>query len=349
MNSVIPLCPADLIADLIKKYCVLSDEEADAIALWIIASYLIDDFRLFPKLALISPEKRCGKTTALEVIQSVVRNGIQASNASPASLYRFGGNQKPTILIDEADTFVAGKSELVGLLNSSHTKSGSTVLRTVGENYQTKAFSTWMAMVMASIGSLPDTIMDRSIVINLRRKRKNEFRPKLPNDLSGEADPIRLSLKSWLQSKGPSVVAANPTVPDLRNDRAEDNWQPLFAVAESSSMNWLIRCESAAKTLTKPAELELPTLLLESIRRIFDDNKLQQIASKELVNQLMLETDGPWSECNNARPITPGFVARLLKPYGICPKVLRLGDVTKRGYMLSDLQDAFERYLDDVA
>ncbi|MDA9580461.1 DUF3631 domain-containing protein [Luminiphilus sp.] len=349
MSNGTPLCPADLIVALLNKYCVMSDEEADAIALWIIASHLINDFRLFPKLALISPEKRCGKTTTLEVIQSVVKNGIQASNVSPAALYRFAGNQKPTILIDEADTFVGGNSELVGLLNSSHTKSGATVLRTVGDNYETRAFSTWMAMVMASIGALPGTVTDRSIVINLRRKRKGEFRHKLPNDLSSEGDPISASVDTWLQSKGPSIIAANPTVPDLRNDRAEDNWQPLFAVAESSSTDWLIRCESAAKTLTKPAELELPTLLLESIRRIFDDNKLRQIASVELVNQLCLETDGPWSECNNARAITPSFVAKLLKPYGICPKVLRLGDVTKRGYMLSDLQDAFERYLDDVA
>lgn len=349
MSNVVPQFPADLIVDYLKKYCVISDEEADAIALWIIASYLIDDLRLFPKLALISPEKRCGKTTTLEVIQSVVRNGIQASNVSPAALYRFSGGEKPTILIDEADTFLAGNSELVGLLNSSHTKSGATVLRTVGENYQTMAFSTWMPMVIASIGSLPGTVMDRSVLVNLRRKRRSEFRPKLPNDLSNESEPIKAAIEAWLNAKGSMIVSAYPRVPNLRNDRAEDNWHPLFAVAESSTKDWRERCERAAKTLTQPAELELPTLLLESTRRIFNENNLQQIASKELVSQLHHETDAPWSECNNGRAITTSFVAKLLKPYGISSKVIRFGDNTKRGYVLSDFQDAFARYLDDVA
>src|SRR5690606_3441587 len=108
----------------------------------------------FPKLSFISPEKRCGKTTTMEVVQALCRDGVLASNLSKAVLYRITADDlQPTLIIDEADTYIKnGDPELVGIINSSHNKSGATVLKCLGdsEGYGVKAHSTWMPMVLAS-------------------------------------------------------------------------------------------------------------------------------------------------------------------------------------------------------
>jgi hypothetical protein len=75
-----PKPPADDILKVIKRHSVLTEEEVDAMTLWLLSSYIMDSFRIFPKLSLISPEKRCGKTTTLEVINSLANDGLMVSN-----------------------------------------------------------------------------------------------------------------------------------------------------------------------------------------------------------------------------------------------------------------------------
>ena len=338
--------PIDAMVDLLNRHCVLTDAEVDTIVLWLIASYSINSFRIFPKLSLISPEKRCGKTTTMEVIQSLSKEGVLVSNISQAALYRITEQLQPTLLIDEADMFVSnGSQELVGFLNSSHNKSGSTVVRCVGDDYQAKPFSTWMPMVLASIGALPDTIMDRSIVINLRRKKPHEQTVRLPVDLKDIQSPIRDALEAWSLKNEPAIASAIASVPALGNDRAEDNWMPLFAIAETIGEDWPRRCEAAARVLTKPALPELPTLLLAGIRELFDKENVSRISSNQLVDELCKDETGPWLECNNGRKLSQNQVAELLRSYGVSPMNIRFKQGVARGYKLEDFADAFERYL----
>ncbi len=78
--------------------------------------------------------------------------------------------QAPTLLIDEADTFLPENEELLGILNSGHRRGGS-VLRTVGEEFEPPSFSTHSACAVALIGKLPATLADRSVPIELLRRR----------------------------------------------------------------------------------------------------------------------------------------------------------------------------------
>ncbi len=344
-TSKTPL-PIDDMVDLLKHHCVLKDTEVDAIVLWVLASYLINSFRIFPKLSLISPEKRCGKTTTMEVIQSLSKEGVLVSSISPAALFRITEQLQPTLLIDEADTFVSnGSQELTGLLNSSHTRSGSTVVRCVGDDHQAKPFSTWMPMVLASIGDLPDTVMDRSIVINLRRKKPHEQAARLPVDLNDIKTPLRDAVQTWCHSIESSIHSTSVNIPRLGNDRAEDNWMPLFTIAEVVGGDWPIRCERAAKALTKPAELELPTLLLVGIKEFFEAHRSNRVSSKQLVDELCKDATGPWQDCNNGKRLSQNQVAKLLRTYGIGTKNIRFDHAVSRGYEQIDFTDTFDRYL----
>ena len=336
----------DDVVDLIKKHCVLTPNEVDAIALWIIASYLINSFRVFPKLTLLSPEKRCGKSTTMEVIQSVAKDGVQLSSISSAAIYRVTQQGQPTLLIDEADTFVKdGSPGLIGIINSSHSKKGSTVIRCVGDNHEAKTFNTWMPMVLASIGALSDTVMDRSIVINLRRKKLKEQVVRVPVDLEDQQAAVRDALAAWRSSNEAAIKNSNVTVPNLGNDRAQDNWFPLYSIAEAIGNGWLERCEAAYRALTTQSEPELPTLLLASISSYFSSTGNTRISSSDLVAELCKDATSPWQEYYNGRRITQNQVARILRNYGISTRSMRFGESVIRGYDRTDFIDAFERYI----
>ncbi len=333
-------------ANLIKRHCVLTIEEVDAVVLWLIASYLMDSYRIFPKLALISPEKRCGKTTTMEVIHSLAHRGVMASSISGAAIYRITEQYQPTLLIDEADTFLKnGDPGLVGLINSGHTKTGAQVIRCDGEDYHAKTFSTWMPMVLASIGDLQSTIMDRSVVINLRRKKMHEHTDLIPVDMCELQEDLRDRIQAWCTANEPIIRSSLVRPPNVGNNRAEDNWTPMFTVAKNIGTAWSERSERAYRKLTTPAEPELPTQLLLDIRTYFQQQSNDRITSADLVNELCMNADGPWHTSNNGKKLSTHQIAKLLRPYGIKPKTFRFGVETKRGYEQSQFVDTFERYL----
>jgi hypothetical protein len=338
--------PIDDMVKLIKQHCVLSDVEVDAIVLWIVASYRINAYRVFSKLALISPEKRCGKSTTMEVINSLANEGLLVSNISKAALFRLTEEFQPTLLIDEADTTLKqGDAELTGLINSSHTKAGAKVIRCAGDTHAAKTFSTWMPMVLASIGDLPPTIMDRSIVVNLRRKKASEPTTEPDVDIVDQQTHLRDRIRAWCQAQEANLKAFTVSLPDVGNHRASDNWKPLFGVAGVMGGNWPSRCERAFTTLTEPAEPEESTLLLMHIKELFDVRLETRIASSDLVDSLCSDQTAPWCTHNSGRPITQNQVALILRPFGIKPKMIRFGSSPKRGYDSVYFQDAFDRYL----
>ena len=99
----------------------------------------------------------------------VLSRPMTTGSITAASIFRVVEKVQPTLLIDEADTFLAGNEELRGILNTGHRRGGS-VIRTIGDDHEPRQFSTYSACVVALIGELPDTLADRSISIRLRRR-----------------------------------------------------------------------------------------------------------------------------------------------------------------------------------
>lgn len=159
----------DLI-NLFQRYLVLPPHAAVSMALWVIFAHSHDIWQISPRLAFVSPEKRCGKTTALAILQHLVPKPLPASNTTAAAVFRTIELVSPTLLIDEADTFLTASDDLRGILNSGHNKSQAFVNRLAGQDHTPSRFSTWSPVVIAMIGRLPDTLNDRAIVVELKRK-----------------------------------------------------------------------------------------------------------------------------------------------------------------------------------
>ena len=171
-----PVNGADLLdglAKAIRAHVVMTNAARDTGALWTVHSHLTNCFLVSPRLGVCSPVKGCGKTTLLDVLGCLVHRSLPTANLTPAAIFRVIESHHPTLLIDEADTFLRDNDELRGVLNSGHRKGGS-VLRIVGDEHAPRAFATYSACAIALIGVLPDTLHDRALIINLKRRLPSE-------------------------------------------------------------------------------------------------------------------------------------------------------------------------------
>jgi hypothetical protein len=87
----------DEIEALLARHVVMSNEARHAVALWILLSWTLDSFDLAPILAVLSPLKRCGKTTLLTLLTLLSRRAVPASNITPAAIYRVVDEFHPTL------------------------------------------------------------------------------------------------------------------------------------------------------------------------------------------------------------------------------------------------------------
>jgi hypothetical protein len=296
-------------------------------------------------LAITSPTKRCGKTTLEIILSRLVPRPLMTSNISPAAIFRTIEAAHPTLLIDEADTFLHGNEEMRGILNSGHDKAGAYVIRTVGEDHEPAKFSTWCPMAIAKIGKLSDTLADRSIPINLKRKAPGEEVERLRTDRIGFWDQARMAAR-WAQDNAASLQDADPNVPDALNDRAQDNWRPLIAIAEAAGGDWPDKARMAALKLSgeQQEEDEVKTQLLADLRQLFEDRGADKIFSHDICDALAQMEDRPWPEWRQAKPITQRQLARLLEGFGIRPKTIWIKDKSARGYERGQMEDSFARY-----
>ena len=171
------------VSDFLSRFVVYPSAHARvAHTLWIAHTHVMDAWESTPRIAFLSPEPASGKTRALEVSVLLVPNPVEAINVTPAYLFRKvgGGDGLPTILYDEIDTVFGPKAkdneEVRALLNAGHRRgavAGRCVVR--GKTVETEEIPAYCAVALAGLGWLPETILTRSIIVQMRRRAPNEL------------------------------------------------------------------------------------------------------------------------------------------------------------------------------
>ena len=337
----------DELAIMLSRHVGLLKGGADAVALWIAHSHATEAATVTPLLAITSPTPACGKSTLLAVIGRLVPKPLLAANITPAAVFRAVEEWRPTLLIDEADTFLHGNDELRGVLNSGHSRENAYVVRTVGEDHQPRQFSTWAAKAIALIGDPPATLASRAIHITMRRLGPGESVETFRPDRASHLQPLARQSARWAADNIDMLRAADPVMPDGFNNRRADNWRPLFAIADTAGGHWAERARQAALKLDKPdAGQTTPLMLLDDLQTLFDQRDAERLSSAEIVEHLGKLEGRPWPEYGRTqKAITATQLARLLKPFNIFPTTLRIGDSTPKGYMRADFIEVFTRYL----
>jgi hypothetical protein len=319
----------DLFADL-RKYVVVNPDQAVMAAFWVIHTYLLEQSYIAPRLAIVAPDMRCGKSIFIEWLNTVVQRPKKAENVTGPAVYRAIEDSHPTFLIDEFDTFLPKDDALRGILNSGHRKGGQAV-RVAG------AFSTFSAVAIAGIGSLPMTLHDRSLCVHLQRRRRDEEVEELRLDRID--DTLARRCARWAKDNESAFASADPEMPHEIFNRVGDNWRPLLAIADLAGGEWPDQLRYIAVKLALTEEGENPSegeRLLHDIREVMEG--YEWITPSELVRELRN------LECF----ITEKGLANKLAPYGIKSIKQRWPDsgmIVQRRYLEKDFADAFSRYL----
>jgi Protein of unknown function (DUF3631) len=333
--------------DTFAAHVILPEHGATTMAVWTLHAWAIDAAYVSPFLMFTSPEMRCGKSKALALLFRTCPRSAFASNISPAAVFRYVEAHHPTLIVDEADTFVRDNEEMRGILNGGHTRDTAYVIRCTGEKNEPKEFSTWGPKAIAGIGKLAATLQDRSIILPMKRKRREERVTKLRAQDTKAFVNLRRQAARWANDNLEALKDARPDIPVTLNDRAQDNWEPLLAIADLAGGGWPATVRAAAVALEAEGDREttIKAQLLTDIRDVFTAHNFDKAGSKFLVAQLADDETKPWGSFGkDAKPITERQLARLLREFGIKPGNLRIGGAIVKGYTKAGFVDAWERY-----
>jgi len=181
---------------VLRRFVVLPMWAAETLALWILHTFAFQLRDVSTYIGIESPEPQCGKTTLLTVLNELAHRALSSANISPPAFFRVIEDLCPTLLIDEADTFLHRNDQLQGIFNSGYKRKTAFVLRvgpsgpasngeadpeSSGAAGVVTRFSCWCPKVISQIGHLPRTLADRCILIRMQRKIPNEECERLRN------------------------------------------------------------------------------------------------------------------------------------------------------------------------
>lgn len=342
----------DEIHRTIGRFIVCDEKTKVAASLWITFTWFIDHVQVAPIAMITAPEKRCGKSQLLSLIDKLACRPLMASNITPAAVFRVIEDRRPTLLIDEADTFMDDKnSELGGIINSGHTRDTAYVIRVCGEEFEAKQFSTWGAKAIAGIGRRTETIEDRSINLRLRRKLPSEEIERLRHAEPNLFKNLSQKLCRFAHDHGVDIKHMRPNLPEELHDRAQDNWESLLSIADFVGGTWPERARKAALEISG-SEHEPPSIateLLSDIQAIFEKEETAKIHTVDLIEMLCADDEKPWEHFKQDKKITSRQLATLLKAFGVRSKDVKIGGEVRKGYSLADFEDSFARYLPDLS
>ena len=330
----------DLVLRLVELHIAVTPEERMAIALWILHTYVFEQFSITPRLALLSPVRGCGKTTLLILLELLVAKPFRSDNVTAAAIYHTLAYQVHVLLIDEGDNLgLLNNNILRAVFNAGHRRGGHIDRLVSGRPWR---FSVFAPLAIAAIGLLPLPLMHRSIIIYMRRYAPSEVELQRLD----ESDPSFPATRDLLQKWAATCTLAQDRTMTLREG---DNWRVLLAIADALGHGEAARAAEAALNAGRMDE-DPGVKLLTDIRAVFDTNVIDRIWSAALVETLVAFEDGFWNEWRGlrddrvSRKLTQGELARLLRMFTIRPRTVRIGKETRQGYYRHQFEAAWRAY-----
>jgi hypothetical protein len=340
----------DEVRRFVRRFVVLTDHQAVVLALWAFHTHAFDAAETTPYVSVTSAEKRSGKSRLLEVLEMLVRQPLVSVNVSDAALFRAIHEKQPTVIFDEIDSVFGPKArdreDLRGLLNAGF-RTGAVTLRMGGKNNtELQTFNVYCPKVFAGIGELPDTIRDRCIRIRLERRTRDEaierFRRRDIN-----TDDLAATLSSLADHLVPQLCDARPSLPDELDDRAQDVWEPLLAIADLAGEEWPVLARAAAVALSTGIEREDDSLgarLLQDVYTVFAEATEPRFRTVDLIAEIAKIEESPWGDWKG-KTITSQALSGLLKPYRIRTMPVWVDGQTVKGYKAEQFTEAWLRVL----
>lgn len=345
----------------LRRYVVMSEQQALAVALWSVNTWVYDHFPAVPFLEIVGATKRSGKTTLLNALRMTCRGAEQFAIVRILTILRmieaFEG--KTTILIDEAEQF--SKASLGEQRSGIATgyRAGAQHAISVGKGFQ--RFRTFAPWAFAQIGNVHDVLRDRCIEIELERGKPERVLSEWDATAKAEAQELIAELVALARTKSKDGKLHIPVIAaDWLHGRERELWTPLVSVA-----TWLGLHADTMKALqiasvdlgllkTLPAKVwhsaqdETDAEERDAAERVIKDLASVVlpgetfIPSADAVTRLRGIAVAPWRAWRG-HGLNEITLAALLSRYGVQPVVGRVGkgrkdSKTVRGYRVRDVQ-----------
>jgi hypothetical protein len=347
------------IGETVRRYIVLSDHLADAVALWVLFAWSFEIATHSPILLISSSDPDSGKSTLIGVVRYLAPRVLPTVGISEAALFRSVEKWQPTLVIDEADTIMIENESLRAVINSSWTR-GSVVVRCIGDSNEPHIFPTFTPLVLGMLGArIPASTKSRAIQVRLVRKLKTDTHYHFNHLDNAALSQLRRRARRWSMDRVDALRSAIPCMPGGFDNRLGDNWRLQFAIADQAGGDWPERARRAAEKISGTTDTTTRnTRLLAALKAIYDGQAEEEskapikrhnptfIPSAALIDGLTADRDSEFNEWSKGRPITQTQLGRVMGEYGI---MAELGYITKehrvRGYLRERFEEIWERYL----
>lgn len=348
-----PVDGAELLAEIAafyERFCWLAACAADVLAVWSLQTWCYELFDFVAIVAVWSPEHECGKGRVLDVTEKIVRRPFRTSNTSAAVLYHVISKGNLSVLVDELDSVSdEQRAAICNILKGGYQSNGTAHRMTERNGEQVEVeFSTYCPKMIATItlDKLDKATRSRTIGIQMQRKPRSL---KLAKFRRVDSTVLQRKCLKWAQDNAEAIKTVPPMdVDECATDRQEDVWEPLIAIARVAGGDWELRIRHAAQHMagsrSDGASETVSHQLLAAFQKYFNDHG-EKVSTKTFI--AWLNEAGEFADVNYGRGLTPHYVAKLLKPYGIEPRPLNMpDDKTARGYSRDEFEQPFQTYLD---
>ena len=343
----------DIIYRTLKRFIIADESLLVRATLWVAHTYFIDELFVSPICLVTSPQSNCGKSLLTTVMSEMCHRSFPiTANMSEAALFRIIEECTPTIGLDEADLNLQKHPEIQALLNAGHMRSTAWAFRCEPNNAYVEKFQTFCPKIISGIRStqIRDTLTNRSIILSMRRKRKNEscecFLYSESRDLFAEIrQKIKRAAVDAIDS-GAFNMRMPIDWPEWMDDgRARDNWNPLLHIALAASAEWYNRAIEASREDDETlAQIDYEKQLLTELAEVFEENEQDFFTTTELVEAL-LKKNSDWRYANQGQSINTRWLALRLGSYNLKSVRTRVNGTQIRVYTKHDMQKAFANYL----
>lgn len=353
--------PFEAINKFIRRFLVLPNEsDYPVLVWWILHTYLLDRTFTTPRLAFLSPEYGCGKSRALEVIQILAFRAEKLDYCTRSYLFRTidqvvnETGKPPTLLIDEVDSvFKNHNSELAeayrAFLNTGYRKGGFYgITEGEGNNRKPTKFSTFAPIAFAGKGenALPESVGTRSVVFRLQKRLQSQvIEDFFTEEVRLKAEELREWISQWADFNSLNFKIENVEI--ALRDRDREVWLPLYGVAVmSESDQYFFEAVNNHQMAKATNETPLSRQLIEDCLKVFDlqVERIEKLKTPTLLSGLETLPDSDYSQLRGGKGLNDRTLAKWLRPYGIAPKQIRIGEESSKGYFRFEFQEALDRY-----
>jgi hypothetical protein len=299
-------------------------------ALWALHTHIYRQYTKTPRLSILSPVRNCGKSTVLDILDSMVWNPKKMNDPTAPVVFRSANSH--TLLIDEVDNMTIIRS-MRSVLNDGHSVGGS--VPRVAPDGGVIYYPVYGPVALAGIGRLPATLMSRSLVIRLHRSSKVMERFKASEEYYAS------ELYKWAK-----VVDLNPEpkMPVQLIGRDADKWRPLIAIADSFGAGEIAR-NAAISFKREGDDSDIKESLLRDVKKVFDKVKGDLITNDALYQKLREDKDSEYEVDYIERKITKNIVSNHLRDFQIRNRPHRYkGGVVARCWFREDFMEMWKRY-----